>query len=184
MSTKGNTIHRKIKDESQTLRRVSAEEFQNALGLSEPSRLKAHGSPYSVAALRQRLADELGSTGGRPTRREAAVAKRIPLTASEWNMLEEITRLVRLEGLGATPGQVAGVLLHQSMTEVMTRLSRLKTSVSTTVPSAPDLNVQLEEVLAAAASAGEQLAQLRPVAAELLQRIRRGEAGMEVDDGE
>jgi hypothetical protein len=188
MKSKVVGAFRKLEDESEAFAQVSPIELEQGLSpIDEVARNVGGGSPYTVAALRSRLAAELTSTGGRPTRREAAIARRIPLTSTEWNTLEEITRAIREQGMGVTSGQVAGVLLNQAMSEVLTRISRTKKSEQKSARRLSQdrgFEDSLEFVLAAAASAEDQLEQLVPIARELLLRVRSGKPGVEQDDGE
>ena len=175
-----------IHDTGPAFELVDSAEIAQALGATVDSEERSlGGSPYSIAVLRSRLASELTSTGGRPGRREAAAARRIPLTQSEWNTLGEITEVIRRQGVKATASQVAGVLLHQSMSEV-SRLMQVAESVTVRgVARQPsgDLEETVERVLAAAASAQKDLEELRPIAEELLSRMRSAR-GIEADDDE
>lgn len=182
---KKNPIFERLEDQSPTLERVEPDEIELAVGATRDGRTvgKRAGSPFSLWALRSRLLADVISTGGRPGRKEAVARKKIPMTEAEWALLDEITRLLNRRGGKSTPGQVAGILLHQSMTEVLQRLDRVKPA---DLPPAQKLtNSELEEkvdsILAAAASAEVHLEELRPVALELLRRMRSGE-GAEADD--
>ncbi len=173
---KKNIVYERIEDESKTFDRVDPRELANALGAEEIGESAGSGSPFSVWALRSRLLSELVSTGGRPSRRQAT-SRKVSMTESEWVALDQITSLLKHQGVTATPGQVAGLLLHQSLTEVLQRMEQitpsreLKTNPVTRLTDTK-LEETLENVLAAAASAEVQLEQLRPVALELLKRMR------------
>lgn len=170
--------YERIEDESETYERVEPEEVARALGAKVSSvRLGKHGSPFALGAIRSRLFRELVSTGGRRGRKETFSHKKIPLTAREWRMLDEITALVKSRGVNATPGQVGGVLLNQSMAEVLSRLGRVTASdgaeaISPGKLTDRELEEALERIFAAANSAEVYLGQLRPVATELLRRMR------------
>lgn len=170
-------VYRRIAiDSSEAYRRVEAAEFQEVLGPLEPVRHgELRGSPYSIAAIRGRLSTELASSGGRPARQRVVTIKKIPLTEAESVALKQITHAVRTHGVNATTGQVAGVLLHQSMSEVLAGTTPASPS-STSPPahSLAELKRQLEEVVLAAANATEQLEHLRPVALELLEKMKAG----------
>lgn len=179
MATKSH-VYERLEDQSDTFERVEHAEIEEALGAEADSvRRGEPGSPFSLGAIRSKLLGELVSTGGRRGRKQAFSRKKVPLTEREWRVLDEITSLVKSQGVNATPGQVAGVLLHQSMTEVLLRLDRVSPSRETERASPSELtNGELEEtletILAAAASAEVYLEQLRPVAKELLRRMRAG----------
>lgn len=179
-------VYERLEDQSQTFDRVDHSEIASALSAEATSvRSGQTGSPFSLGAIRSKLLSELVSTGGRRGRKEAFSRKKIPMTEREWKILDEITSLIKSRGVNTTPGQVAGVLLHQSMTEVLLRLDRVSPSQETgTMPPSELTDGELEEtvetILAAAASAEMYLEQLRPVAKELLRRMRAGK-GAESD---
>ena len=182
---KRKKIYERLEDRSATLESVDANKLALALGAEETGSVGRIGSAFSVWALRSRLLSDIVSTGGRPGRREASLRK-IPLTDAEWAALDEVTQLLKHEGVSATPGQVAGLLLHQSLAEVLRRLDRVTPSPSVDATSAKqmtteDLEETLESVFAAAASAKVHLDELRPVALELLRRMRDSQ-GAESDD--
>jgi hypothetical protein len=173
---KKNIIHERVEDESQTLPRVDPRELVQALGAEELTTISAAKSPFSMWALRSRLLSDVVSTGGRPARRDASLRK-VPVTDAEWAALDEIAALLKQQGVNTTPGQVAGVLLHQSLAQVLRRLDRLtpatdSDAASVNVMTNADLEEMLESVLAAAANAELHLEELRPVALELLRQMR------------
>jgi hypothetical protein len=185
---KKNPIFERLEDQSPTFERVEPDDIEQVLGATKDAGAarKSAGSPFSLWALRSRLLTDVVSTGGRPGRKEAVARKKIPMTDAEWALLDEITRVVNRRGGKATPGQVAGILLHQSMTEVLQRLESVAPAKPVDSPSAQALtNSELEEkvdsILAAAASAEVHLEQLRPVALELLRRMRSGD-GAQADE--
>ena len=175
---KKDLIYDKVEDKSETLDRVDPADLARAIGAEEVTDTSAGltGSPFSMWAIRSRLLSDLVSTGGRPGRRDASLRK-IAVTDAEWAALDEIAGLLRSEGVSATPGQVAGLLLHQSLAEVLRRLDSVTPSVGsdsrmTKELSNVDLKETLENVLAAAAKAQVHLEELGPVAMELLRRMR------------
>jgi hypothetical protein len=185
MAKKNKTFER-LEDRSHAFERIDPAEIEEALGAKIDARADGHGagSPFSLWALRSRLMTDLISTGGRPGRKEA-VARKIPMTEAEWALLDEITRVVNRRGGKATPGQVAGILLHQSMTEVLRRLSQVAPTIVDARTAKRLTNNELEEkldnILDAAASAEVHLEELRPIALELLRRMRSGQ-GAERDE--
>lgn len=178
MAKKKQQIFARLIDDSPTLERIEASELEQSLGANvEHSENASAGSPFSLAALRSRLLSDLVSTGGRPGRKEAVLRKKIALTETEWKILDQITELINSRGVNATSGQIAGVLLHQSITEVLHRLEKVAppSSVSATAISTisdQDLEETVDDILTAAASAEAHLGQLKPVALELLRRMR------------
>ena len=182
------TIFKRLEDQSSTYERVEPHDIEELLGAKSETRVAGRraGSPFSLWALRSRLLSEVISTGGRPGRKEAVIRKKIPMTQAEWALLDEVTGVLNEQGGKATPGHVAGILLHQSMAEVLKRLDCVAPAKLTDSTSAQHLtNSELEEkvdgILAAAASAQVGLQRLKPVALELLRRMNRGE-GAEVDE--
>jgi hypothetical protein len=113
--------------------------------------------------------------------------RKISMTDAEWAALGDVTRLLKRQGVNATPGQVAGLLLHQSLTEVLRRLEKVAPGgKGSSQPQEHLTDMKLEEtlesVLAAAASAEDHLEQLRPVALELLRRMRDEKGRPQNDD--
>jgi hypothetical protein len=185
MAKKKNQFDR-ISDTSPTYERIGAEEIALALGaIADGTAQSRGGSPFSFWALRSKLLSDVVSTGGRPGRKEAVARKKIPMTDAEWDLLDEITRILNMRGVKASAGQVAGILLNQSMTEVLKRLDKVAPAKDAASGSRQlseaELEEKVESILAAAASAEVHLQQLRPVALELLRRMS-GDAGAEVDD--
>jgi hypothetical protein len=182
MAKKKNEFER-IADTSSSYERIGSDEISQLLGAKADSKMPSRGgSPFSFWALRSRLLSELVSTGGRPGRKEAVERKKIPMTESEWALLDEITRILNIRGVKATAGQVAGILLNQSMTEVLKRLDRVAPTKSAGAGpgrqlSDTELEEKVESILAAAASAESHLQELRPVALELLRRMSSDDEG-------
>jgi hypothetical protein len=180
---KKSRVYRRIKDDTPTFERLSAEEVERGLGaVSGPLKHQSGGSPFSITALRMRLATDVVSRGGRPSRKEAVAVKKIPVTAAEWELLGEITKAIREDGVKVTASQVAGVLLHQSLSQVSSRVAQQlsKDSSGGEHLSKSEVEEKVEKILQAAASAKQQLEQLRPVAEELLRRMKAGK-GLESD---
>lgn len=184
MANKNHTYER-LEDQGATFERVDSESLATALGAERDSKVAPRGgSPFTMAALRSKLLSEIVSSGGRPGRKGEAISrKKIPLTETEWQLLDRITAMMKTQGVNATPGQVAGVLLHDSINQVL-RVER-RTFVERRRSAAPEakqakdfsdseLEETLENILAVAASAEVHLEQLRPVALELLRRMRHG----------
>jgi hypothetical protein len=177
MAKKKTRVYDEVTDESKTYDRIDVSGIEDSLGASSvPGRYGTNVGPFSVWAIRSRLSKELVSSGGRPARREVTSRKKIPLTESEWRLLDEVTQLVNSHGIKATPGQVAGILLNEAMAAVLSRLDQVDPSGkrSRSALSDHDLEETLENILAAAAHAEAHLDQLRPVALELLRRMREG----------
>lgn len=183
MSKRRIKTYERIEDIGPTFDRVSVEDVQRGLGaVAEPAERNAEGSPIAVAALGRRLATDLVSKGGRPSRKEAVTVKKIPVTAKESLILDELAELIRRDGrLKVTPAQVAAQLLHDSLRQFDRIEQRSGLDGSGRDRSVSEDEAMLEEILAAAASATRQLEQLRPVARELLKRMRAGK-GIETDD--
>jgi hypothetical protein len=185
MAKKKNKFER-IADNSPTYERIGAEEISRALGADSDGKVPARGgSPFAFWALRSRLLSDVVSTGGRPGRKEAVTRKKVPMTEAEWKLLDEITRILNMRGVKATAGQVAGILLNQSITEVLKRLDRVapmtRAGSGRARLSETELEEKVESILAAAASAESHLQELRPVALELLRRMSDDQA--ESDEG-
>lgn len=171
---KQNKTYRKIKDSSPTYDRVGHHELQSALGVRAAGKAAPKSAIRypSLSVLRRQLQGELVSAGGRPRRAGTVVTRRVPMTEAEARSLDSLTDDLRESGLTVTTGQVAGVLLRE----------RLGTAYGEApAPNEADAGhviSQMEEVfdriLAAAASAKEELEALRPLAKELLERMKAG----------
>ena len=176
-----NKVYKKIRDSSTAYKRVEPDKLASALGVHAVGRAPKAAVRYpSLAGLKRQLSAELVSEGGRPRRAGATVTRRVPLTAAEARSLDSLTDKVRQGGLNVTPGQVAGVLLRERLEGVFGEPSQ-----STSHPAMPgdvieELAQTFERILAAAASAKEELEMLRPVAEDLLKKMKAGR-GIESD---
>ncbi|MDZ4783463.1 MAG: hypothetical protein SGJ19_24720 [Planctomycetia bacterium] len=177
---KQSKTYRKIKDSSPTYERIDHRELESALGV----RAGGAAAPKSairypsLAVLQRQLREELVSEGGRPRRAGAVVTRRVPMTESEARSLDSLTDEVRQGGLAVTTGQVAGVLLRERLGSAYGEASL--DSASDTGQVISQIEDALERILAAAASAKEELEALKPVAKELLERMKAGK-GIESD---
>ena len=87
-----------------------------ALGAEEPvSKKNVHGAPISLHALRLALESRVRSTGGRPALEGATKIQKIPLNPEDWSRLEELAADLSRQGVSATAGQVASVLVHSQL---------------------------------------------------------------------
>jgi len=88
-----------------------------ALGVEDLSETDAElrGSPPSLFALRQELCERFRSTGGHRSLEGATRHQNISLSDEDWERLQKLAELSQSEGVYPTPGQVAGVLLHQAL---------------------------------------------------------------------
>lgn len=97
-------------------RSVSPEVFAKALGGAEiVSRENVHGAPISLHALRRELENRVRSTGGRPALEGATKIQKIPLKPEDWSRLEELADELSRQGVSATAGQVASVMVHNQL---------------------------------------------------------------------
>ena len=177
---KQSKTHRKIKDSSATYERVGQHELESALGVraaGEAAPKSAIRYP-SLAVLRRQLQEELVSEGGRPRRAGTVVTRRVPMTEAEAHSLDSLTNDLRESGLAVTTGQVAGVLLRERLGATYGEAS------ADDEPDAGHVISQMEDVfdriIAAATTAKEELEALKPVAKELLERMKAGR-GIESD---
>lgn len=100
------------------------------------------------------------------------------MTEAEAHSLDSLTNDLRESGLAVTTGQVAGVLLRERLGATYGEAS------ADDEPDAGHVISQMEDIfdrmIAAAASAKEELEALKPVAKELLERMKAGR-GIESD---
>lgn len=96
-------------------RSVGPEAIAKALGAEIVSRDNVHGAPISLHALRRELESRLRSTGGRPALEGATKIQKIPLKPEDWSRLEELADELSRQGVSATAGQVASVMVHSQL---------------------------------------------------------------------
>ena len=168
-------VYRKITDSATAYTRVEAKDLVSALGAHSVGPAPKAAVRYpSLAGLKLQLSAELVSEGGRPRRAGATVTRRVPLTAAEARSLDSLTAEVRQSGLNVTSGQVAGVLLRERLDCVYGRTTPSAPQSGAPVDAIAELEQTFERILAAAASAKEELEMLRPVAQELLEKMKAG----------
>lgn len=103
---------RRVLDSSSRAERVNEAQVARALG-AERIGSTDHRPGLSLASIHRELSQRLRSTGGRPSLEGATRRQKIPISDADWKELERLA-----EHLGATPGQVASVLLHQLLEEL------------------------------------------------------------------
>jgi hypothetical protein len=65
--------------------------------------------------LRRESESRVRSTGGRPALEGATKIQKIPLKPEDWSRLEELADQLSRQGVSATAGQVASVLVHSQL---------------------------------------------------------------------
>lgn len=73
------------------------------------------GAPIGLHALRRELESRVRSTGGRPALDGATKIQKIPLKPEDWSRLEDLAARLSREGVSATAGQVASVMVHKQL---------------------------------------------------------------------
>jgi hypothetical protein len=105
-----------IRHAGATARSVGPEMIAKALGADAiVSRETVHGAPISLHTLRRELESRVRSTGGRPALEGATRIQKIPLKPEDWSRLEELADQLSQQGVSATAGQVASVLVHSQL---------------------------------------------------------------------
>ena len=94
---------------------VRPEAIAKALGAEIVPRENVHGAPISLHALRQELESRVRSTGGRPALEGATKIQKIPLKPEDWSRLEALAGELSRQGVSATAGQVASVMVHSQL---------------------------------------------------------------------
>lgn len=108
-----------------TARSVTPEVIAKALGAGEMvSRENVHGSPIGLHALRRELESRVRSTGGRPALEGATKIQKIPLKPEDWSRLGELADQLSRQGISATAGQVASVMVHSQLERVAPSATR------------------------------------------------------------
>jgi len=112
-------------------RAVAPEAIAKALGAAEiVSKANVQGAPISLHALRRELENRVRSTGGRPALEGATRIQKIPLKPEDWSRLEELADELARQGVSATAGQVASVMVHAQLEHLgPSALRRTRTSV-------------------------------------------------------
>ena len=104
-----------IRHSGSAARSVGPEAIAKALGAEIASRERVHGAPISLHALRRELESRVRSTGGRPALEGATKIQKIPMKPEDWSRLEEVAGELSRQGVSATAGQVASVMLHNEL---------------------------------------------------------------------
>ena len=104
-----------IRHSGSVARSIGPEAIVKALGAEAVSRANAHGTPIALHVLRQELESRVRSTGGRPALEGATKIQKIPLKPEDWSRLEELAEKLSRQGVSATAGQVASVMLHSQL---------------------------------------------------------------------
>jgi len=105
-----------IRHAGTAVRSVSPGVIAKALGVEKAvSRENVLGAPISLHALRLALESRVRSTGGRPALEGATKIQKIPLKPEDWSRLEELAAQLSQEGVSATAGQVASVMVHSQL---------------------------------------------------------------------
>ncbi|HVT04154.1 MAG TPA: hypothetical protein VHL58_12370 [Thermoanaerobaculia bacterium] len=98
------------------VRSIGPDVIVKTLGAEEVVSTKnVHGAPISLHALRRELESRVRSTGGRPALEGATKIQKIPLKPEDWSRLEELAARLTREGVSATAGQVASVIVHSQL---------------------------------------------------------------------
>jgi hypothetical protein len=118
-----------IRHSGSVARSVGPEAIAKALGAEVVSKENARGAPIVLHALRQELESRVRSTGGRPGLEGATKIQKIPLKPEDWSRLEELAGELSRQGISATAGQVASVMIHSQL-ERLARLDARQTRAS------------------------------------------------------
>ena len=94
---------------------VGPDVVAKALSAEAVRREGVRGAPISLHALRRQLEARVRSTGGRPSLEGATKIQKIPLKPEDWVRLEELAAQLCQQGVSATAGQVASVMVHRQL---------------------------------------------------------------------
>ena len=104
-----------IRHSGSVARSIGPDAIVKALGAEAASRANVHGAPIALHVLRQELERRVRSTGGRPALEGATKIQKIPLKPEDWSRLEELAARLSRQGVSATAGQVASVMVHSQL---------------------------------------------------------------------
>jgi len=104
-----------IRHSGPAFRTVGPDAVAKALGAEALPREDVHDAPISLHALRRQLEIRVRSTGGRPSLEGATKIQKIPLKPEDWSRLEELAAQLSRQGVSATAGQVASVILRKQL---------------------------------------------------------------------
>jgi len=104
-----------IRHSGPAFRTVGPDAVAKALGAEALPREDVHGAPISLHALRRQLEIRVRSTGGRPSLEGATKIQKIPLKPEDWSRLEALADELSRQGVSATAGQVASVMVHTQL---------------------------------------------------------------------
>src|SRR5205807_8217595 len=113
-----------IRHSGPAFRTVGPDAVAKALGAEAVPREDVHGAPISLHALRRQLEIRVRSTGGRPSLEGATKIQKIPLKPEDWSRLEELADELSRQGVSATAGQVASVMLHNQLEQIAPSATR------------------------------------------------------------
>ena len=105
-----------IRHAGAAFRLVGPDLIAKALGAEDVvSSETVRGAPIGLHALRRELETRVRSTGGRPALEGATKIQKIPLKPEDWSRLEELAARLSRQGVSATAGQVASVMVHRQL---------------------------------------------------------------------
>lgn len=129
---------------------ISPDTIASSLGAEKVSDIASQsGEMFTMAKLFQSAVEKVRSKGGRPGRVGNIERKKIPITTDEWLDLEKISMVLHSFDIHVSTGQVAALLIENSIQNVKNSLSGIQEEVD-------------KEVLMAAKS-GEKYAHIQDV---------------------
>jgi hypothetical protein len=115
-------LARTISSKDKLARSIDPAKVTKALGAKEvKTNGEIDGSSPALFGLRQALYERLRSTGGRPSLEGAGERQKIPLIEGDWERLQEVADLSQSEDFRPTPAQVASILLHRALDQIVER---------------------------------------------------------------
>ena len=148
----------KIKQTS-SAKKLSQEDFSNGIGANFAQELKIdHLEPITFAGIFHSAVKGIKSTGGRPGRISDTSRKKIPISEIEWKDLEKISVTLRKLGANVSTGQVAGLLIENSLAQIKPTLEAINTEYTR---------------LQVAANAKTELKSLEPIARMLEEELMK-----------
>jgi hypothetical protein len=118
----------RVRQQGERFDRIDPAAVAEKLAATKIGVAELRGGAAALFALRDELARRIRSTGGRPCLDGTERRQKIPLSEEDWTALAELAAGLSDKELRPTAGQVASVLLHHALEDIVDDVA-LKTSI-------------------------------------------------------